>query len=71
MTDFESRVLSDLCVLKSQMESVVGGIQPGRLTALERRVERHELCLQRTKGFIAAFGLLLTLINVAVDFWRR
>lgn len=71
MTDFESRVLSDLCVLKSQMESVVGGMQPGRLTALERRVERHELCMQRAKGFAGAFGVILTLINVAIDFWRR
>ena len=31
MTDFEGQVLSDLNVLKSQMEQVLGNGQPGRL----------------------------------------
>jgi hypothetical protein len=71
MGDFEGRVLSDLSVLKVQMESVVGGMQPGRLTSLEQRVHRHEIYVQRTRGFAAALGVVVTLLNVAIDFWRH
>jgi hypothetical protein len=42
MTEFEGQVLADLSVLKSQMQQVMGIGQPGRLTQLEERVERHE-----------------------------
>ncbi len=36
---FEGQVLADLSVLKSQMESLMGIGQPGRLTQIEARVE--------------------------------
>ncbi len=68
---FERQVLADLSVLKVQMESVIGGMQPGRLHMLEQRVERHELYLQRTRGFAAALGVLVTLVNLAIDLFRR
>lgn len=71
MTEFESRVLADLSALKTQMESVVGGMQPGRLTMLEKRVELHEIYMQRTKGFTGACCVVFTLINLAIDLWRR
>jgi hypothetical protein len=71
MTEFESRVLGELSVLKMQMEQLMGGMQPGRLTSLEQKVERHELYVQRSKGVAGAFGVVLTLINVAIDVWRH
>jgi hypothetical protein len=71
MSDFEARVLADLSVLKMQMESVVGGMQPGRLASLEQRVQRHETYVQRTRGFAAALGVIITLVNVAIDLWRH
>lgn len=67
MNNFEAQVLADLCVLKSQMSTLLGEGQPGRLAALEDRVERHEMNWQRAKGFAAAMGVLLTLLNVALD----
>lgn len=67
MTEFEANVLADLCVLKSQMEQLLGIGQPGRLTQLEGRMQEHEQTVQRMKGIAAAFGGLLTLIHVAVD----
>jgi hypothetical protein len=47
MTEFEGQVLADLGVLKSQMQHLLGIGQPGRLTQLEDRVERHEQSVQR------------------------
>ena len=71
MNNFEERVIGDLSVLKVQMESVVGGMQPGRLAELELRVQRHEVYVQRTRGFAAALGVIITLLNVAIDLWRH
>jgi hypothetical protein len=67
MTDFETQVLSDLSVLKSQMQQVMGIGQPGRLLQVEDRVLKHEQALQRMKGMAAAFGGLLTIVHVAID----
>ena len=67
MSTFEAQVLADLSVVKSQMASLLGDGQPGRLSLLEERVERHELSVQRVKGFAGAFGLLFTLLQLAVD----
>jgi len=67
MSDFESSVLADLAVLKSQMKEVVGNGQPGRLAQLEDRALSHEKSLQRLKGFAAAFGALFTLAHAAID----
>ena len=71
MTEFEGQVLADLSVLKSQMRQLIGIGQPGRLTQLEERVERHESSVQRMKGVMSAAGGLLTVLHVAIDFFRR
>jgi hypothetical protein len=71
MTEFEGQVLSDLSVLKSQVGSLLGIGQPGRLTQLEQRVERHEHSVQRVKGLVGAMGGLLTVFHLAIDYFRR
>ena len=71
MTEFEGQVLGDLRVLKSQIDQLLGIGQPGRLTQIEERVERHERSVQRVKGFTAAVGALVTLVHLAIDFLRR
>jgi hypothetical protein len=71
MTEFEGQVLADLSVLKSQMEQVMGIGQKGRLAQLEERVERHERSVQRMKGLFTGVGGLLTMVQVAVDYFRR
>jgi hypothetical protein len=78
MNDFEAVVLSDLslvksdmAVLKNQMASLMGAGQPGRLYALEERLERHERGIQRAKGAIAAFGVIFTLLEIAVRYFRE
>jgi len=70
MSTFEAQVLADLSVMKSQMASLLGDGQPGRLSLLEERVERHELSVQRVKGCAGAFGLLFTLLQLVVE-WLR
>lgn len=71
MTEFEGQVLKDLSVLKSQMAQLMGIGQPGRLAQLEERVERHERSVQRMKGVLSAMGGLLTIFNLAIDYFRR
>lgn len=71
MTEFEGQVLADLSVLKSQMDQLMGIGQPGRLAQLEGRVERHERNVQRMKGLLTAAGGLLTLAQLAADYFRR
>jgi hypothetical protein len=71
MDEFEAQVLSDLSVLKSQMGALVGDGNSGRLGELERRMEQHEQQWQRAKGFLAAVSVLLAVLEVAVDAWRR
>jgi hypothetical protein len=68
MTDFEAQVLADLNVLKSQMQQVMGIGQPGRLNQLESRVSCTEESVQKVKGIVAAFGMVLTLIQLAIGF---
>ncbi|HEY9137719.1 MAG TPA: hypothetical protein VIM67_05560 [Terriglobus sp.] len=71
MTDFEAQVLSDLGALKSQMNSLLGVGQPGRLSLLEERVDRHERTVQRMKGVGGLLSVLMTLFHVALDVLRR
>ena len=71
MTDFESQVLSDLGALKSQMSSLLGVGQPGRLHSLEQRVERHDRTVQRMKGIGGGLGVVVTLFNVAMHLLRK
>ena len=67
MTDFEAKVLADLSVLKSHMEQIIGGVQPGRLVQLESRIQEHEKTMQRWKGMAGAFGAVLTFAHLAID----
>jgi hypothetical protein len=72
INEFEAQVLSDLSVLKTHMTNLVGDGNGGRICDLERRMERHEQNWQRAKGFLAAFSVLLAVIEVAIEaFWRR
>jgi hypothetical protein len=71
MTEFEGQVLADLSVLKSQMKQLMGIGQPGRLTLLEERVERHERSVQRLKGLAGAAGGLLAVFHLAIEYFRR
>ena len=71
MSEYERQVLEDLCVLKAQMEQLLGIGQPGRLHQLERRVESHERNMQRLKGLAGAFGGLLTLVHLLMAFVGR
>jgi hypothetical protein len=71
MTDFETQVVTDLSALKSQMAALMGLGQPGRLHALEDRLERHEVYLQRAKGFAGALGVGVTMMNLLIDYWRH
>ena len=71
MTEFEKQVLSELSVLKAQMDQLLGIGQPGRLCALETRVERHERSVQRIRGMMGAFGALLTLVHVGIAWLER
>jgi hypothetical protein len=71
MTEFEGQVLADLSVLKNQMDQLMGIGQPGRLTQLEERVERHERSVQRMKGLVGAVSGVLTAFHLAIDYFRR
>lgn len=71
MDDFEINVLSDLAALKSQMASLMGLGQPGRLAMLEQRMERHEIYMQRMKGLVGAFCVLLTVAQIFIDYLKR
>ena len=71
MPEFEAQVLADLSVLKSQMRQIMGIGEPGRLTQLEDRIQDHERSVQRMKGMVGAFGVLLTVIHLAVDYLTK
>jgi len=71
VTDFEARVLEELSVLKSQMHQLMGIGQPGRLNQLEMRVDSHERSVQRLKGLAGAFGGLLTLVHLGIEWVSR
>jgi hypothetical protein len=53
------------------MDQLMGIGQPGRLSQIEERVERHERSVQRVKGFTTAVGALVTLAHLAIDYFRR
>jgi len=71
MNEFEAQVLSDLSVLKTQMNALVSDSGGGRVGALERRMERHEQNWQRAKGFMAAVSVLFAVVEVAFEAWHR
>lgn len=53
------------------MASLMGAGQPGRLYALENRLDQHERGIQHAKGAIAAFGVIFTLLEIAVRYLRE
>ena len=69
MTEFESKALADLSVLKSQMQQLMGIGQPGRLNQLEERVARHEQTVQRMRGLVAAFGGVMTVLHLGISYF--
>ena len=71
VSEFEAQVLSDLSVLKSQMTALTGDGNGGRIADLERRMDENEQNWERAKGFLAAFSVLLTVVEVAVQAWHR
>jgi hypothetical protein len=71
MTEFEAQVLADLCVLKNQMTSLLGDGSSGRIATIEGRIDRHEQSLQRAKGFAIATGAVVTLVQCALELFRR
>ena len=71
MNEFEAQVLSDLSVLKTQMNGLVGDGNGGRIAELERRIDSHERSWQRAKGFLAAASVLYAVIEVALESWLR
>jgi len=71
MNEFEAQVLSDLCVLKTQMTGLMGDGNGGRVAELERRMDRHEQNWQRAKGFAAAMSVVIAVVEVAVEAWRH
>jgi hypothetical protein len=71
MSEFEAQVLSDLCVLKTQMTGLMGDGNGGRLAELEHRMERHEQSWQRARGFLAAVSVVLAVVEVAFEAWHR
>jgi hypothetical protein len=72
MTEFEARVLADLSVLKSQMSTLLGDGNSGRIAAIEGRVDQHERSLQRAKGFAVAMSAIFTLVQCFLELlWRR
>ncbi len=71
INEFEAQVLSDLSVLKTQMNGLVGDGNGGRLADLERRIEGHEKNWQRAEGFLAAASVLYAVIEVAMETWLR
>jgi len=50
---------------------LLGVGQPGRLNALEERVQKHDQSMQRMKGMGGLLSLLLTAFHVAMDSVRR
>lgn len=71
MNEFEAQVLSDLSVLKNQMNGLMGDGNGGRIAELERCLERHEQNWQRAKGFLAAASVVFAVIEVALETWHR
>ena len=70
MTTFEEQVLSDLATLKSEMKTLVGNGQPGRMKQLEQRVEKHEALVQRLSGIWALSAVVLTMLHLGLDYLR-
>jgi hypothetical protein len=71
MNEFEAQVLSDLSVLKTQMNGLTGDGNGGGIAELERRMDCHKQNWSRAQGFLAAISVLFAVIEVAVEAWHR
>ncbi len=69
MTDFEGQVLADLQVLKSQVDQLLGVGQPGRLHEIESRISATERTAQRLKGGMGLFGAMVTVLQLAINYF--
>jgi hypothetical protein len=67
MTSFEERVLRDLGELKTHMRWIVGNGNEGKIQELENRIRKHEATLQRAAGLGLAGGILLTIMQFALE----
>jgi len=67
---FEEQVLSDLAALKSEMKTLLGNGQPGRLRQLEQRVDQHEAVVQRLTGIWTLVAVAVTLLHLGMDYMR-
>jgi len=56
--------------LKAHMSYLVGSGNEGKMQELEGRVQKHEAQLQRFGGIGASFGVLLTLLHLAIDYFK-
>jgi hypothetical protein len=65
------QVAHDLSVMKSQMSTLLGDGNSGRIATIKGRVDQHERSLQRAKGFAVAMGAVFTLIQCVVELLRR
>ncbi len=70
MTESERRVLEDLSELRTQMHSLVGDGNAGRIKQIEDKVERHEAFVQRAGGLGAAIAAVVTMIHLAIDYMK-
>jgi hypothetical protein len=43
--------------------------QPGRIHRLEDRVSQNEQGVQKMKGVVAAFGVTLTMLHLAISYF--
>jgi hypothetical protein len=61
------RTMSFIGVLEAVGKDFAKGLgQPGRLHQLEARVSINEEGIQKVKGFVAAFGIALTMVHLAI-----
>ena len=44
---------------------------PGRINLIEEQIQLHERSIQRVKGLAGAMSVLLTVVNLAIDYLRR
>ncbi|MFI5112820.1 MAG: hypothetical protein ACHP9S_08345 [Terriglobales bacterium] len=70
VTDFERQVLEDLAEIKTNMRWLLGNGKPGKLQELTDRVDRHERVVQRFTGIGGLLAGLLTLVHIALDYFR-
>lgn len=55
---FQQQVISDLSELKTNMASLIGNGQPGRIGSLEREVKNHSKIINRVIGALIVINFL-------------